>query len=360
MTPVPRPLVTAIIPTHDRAHSLPRALDSVYAQDQRGECFDLEIIVVDDASTDATAEVVRRYPDLRYIRLPEWRGVSATCNEGLRASRGCYIAFLDDDDLWLSHKLRVQVPLLQRHPEVGVVYGQTLVRRGGEEFLSPEATRAPSGWVFMAMLRSNFCGHHASCLIRREAFEKAGVFDESLASYEDYDLSLRLAFHVRFLFAPGAVDIYNLSPQGLWLSRAASGAAALDAARVIEKALRLLPDSPDHAAVKREARLQVVRDTAWWMLDTLGDLKDVWRLVMVTLRASMARHDAVRGHVRRMARGTTLAPSAPVSVLRRIGDHLKTAYLLRRVIVRVILRIVLGHRAYTWCVRAYQQVARRP
>ena len=126
----------------------------------------------------------------------------------------------------LPHKLRVQVPLLEAHPDVGVVYGQSIMRLGAEEHLSPEQSRARSGRVFLSMLTDNFCGHHASLLVRRSAFDSAGFFDESLMSYEDWDVSLRLAFHVKFLFVPGAVYVYNVSPHGLWLSRAASGAGA--------------------------------------------------------------------------------------------------------------------------------------
>lgn len=249
-----RPLVSAIIPTHNRAHCLSRAVDSIYVQEGLGESFDIEIIVVDDASSDSTAGVVRRYSGVRYIRQPERRGVSAALNAGLRASTGCCISFLGDDDVWLPHKLRVQVPELDAHADMGVVYGQSLIRRGAGERFYPEVKRAPSGWVFPAMLMDSFGAHHASLLIRRQAFDRVGYFDESLGSYEDYDMSLRIAFHFPFLFVPGAVDIYNLSAHGLWLSRAAGGFAGADIARVVEKALQLLPESAWCAEVKREAR----------------------------------------------------------------------------------------------------------
>lgn len=339
----PPPLVAAIVPTHNRAHCLPHALDSIHAQERRGECFELEILVVDDGSEDATADVVQRYPGVRYIRLPERRGVAAALNEGVRASHGRYLAVLGDDDLWLPHKLRTQVALLEAHPEVGVVYGQSVVRREGGEFLFPDAAVAPSGWVFMAMLMSNFCGHHASCLIRRAAFDGAGHFDESLGSYEDYDVSLRLAFRAPFLFAPGAVDVYNVSPRGLWLTRLENGAAVHDAVRVVEKALRLLPDSPDYAAVKRQARTRIARSVAQNMLEAtsgLGDLGDVWMRVVATLRASSStvRHEGLRG-------------------------HLDAACLLRGEIIRAVVRFVIGRRAYVSCARAYRRgtrLIRRP
>jgi glycosyltransferase involved in cell wall biosynthesis len=275
-----RALVTVIIATHNRAHCLPRALDSIYAQEGLGSLYELEVIVVDDASTDSTPEVIHRYPNLTCIRLLEKRGISAAMNEGLRASRGSYITFLDDDDEWLPHKLRVQVPLIEAHPEVGVVYGQSLKRFGEEEWLIPDLSRARSGQIFLAMLMDNFCGHHASMLVRRGAFDSAGGFDESMLSYEDWDVSLRLAFHVEFLFNPGAVDVYNLSPNGLWLSRAASGTGADDARRVLEKNLRLLPDSAEYLEFKRKARLRLELDTSIRIADPLR----AWASVTAALR----------------------------------------------------------------------------
>lgn len=277
-----RTLVTVIIATYNRAHCLPRALDSIYAQEGLGNLFELEVILVDDGSTDSTPEIIHRYHNLTYIRLLEHRGVSAAMNKGLRASRGSYITFLDDDDEWLPHKLRVQVPLMEAHPEVGVVYGQSLKRFGEKEWLIPDLRRAHSGQVFLAMLMDNFCGHHASILVRRSAFDIAGGFDESLLSYEDWDVSLRLAFHVKFLFNSGAVDVYNLSPNGLWLSRAASGTGADDARRVLEKNLQLLPDSNEYRQFKRKARSRLELDTSIRLADPI----QAWARVTAALRES--------------------------------------------------------------------------
>lgn len=350
------PLVSVTIPTCNRAHCLPRALDSVYAQEGVGERFDLEVIVVDDASSDATPAVICRYPRVRYVRLPERRGAAAAYNAGLRASMGCYIAFLDDDDEWLPHKLRVQVPLLEAHPDVGVVYSQSVVRFGGEETLRPEATEAPSGRVFLAMLVNNFCGHHACLLARREAFDKAGHFDESFASYEDYDMSLRLAFHSRFLFVPGAVDVYNLSPRGLWLTQASSGAGADDAAGVIEKALRMLPDSAASAAVKREARARVALATA----SRIADPIQAWAKVAATLRVhpGIAHAGWSQGDVTWVACRRALAAASPLSAALDlcaeieaatrddgIGERWRVRQLLARIRAEVARSVALPARA---------------
>jgi Glycosyl transferase family 2 len=316
-----KPLVSAIIPTRDRALCLPRALDSAYAQEGLGERFDLEVIVVDDASSDGTPDVVRRYPLLRYVRLPERRGAPAAYNAGLRASRGSYLAFLDDDDEWLPHKLTVQVPLIEAHPEVGVVYGQSAIRFEGQETLYPDAARAPSGWVFLPMLVSAFCSHHACFLARRDAFDKAGEFDESFASYEDYDMSLRLAFHSRFLFVPGAVDVYNLSPRGLWLSRAAAGVD--DASRVIEKALGMLPDTAAYAAVKRVARARVALETA----SRIEDPIQAWEKVAATLRgdAGLAHAGWAQTNLASVAYRRALAAPSPLSAALGLCEEIEAA-----------------------------------
>ncbi len=321
-----RPLVSVIIPTHNRAHCLPQALNSVYAQEGLGHDFDIEVIVVDDASSDATSEVISRYREVRCIRLPESRGAARAYNAGLRASKGCYISFLDDDDVWLPHKLRVQVPLLKAHPDVGVVYGQSLMRYGEREQLIPEATQAPSGWVFMPMLLDNFCGHHASLLIRREAFDKVGYFDESLNSAEDWDMSLRLAFHFPFLFAPGAVDIYNLSPHGLWLTQGAGGSWAADLGRAIEKGLQMLPDSARYAKVKREARVRIALNTLSPIV-YLGDLTQAWARVIARVRSDpwILRHSWARGYVAWVACKQVLAAESPVSAARDLCAQIKAA-----------------------------------
>jgi glycosyltransferase involved in cell wall biosynthesis len=391
-------LVTAIIATHNRAHCLPRALDSIYAQEGLGSLYELEVIVVDDGSTDSPSEIIHRYHNLRCIRLPERRGVSAAMNEGLRASRGSYITFLDDDDEWLPHKLRVQVPLLDAHPEVGVVFGQSLRRFGEKQWLTPDLARARSGQVFLAMLVDNFCGHHASILVRRSAFDSAGGFDETLLSYEDWDVSLRLAFHVNFLFHPGAVDVYNLSPNGLWLSRAASGSGGDDARRVLEKNLQLLPDSAEYQELKRKARTRLEFDTSSRIADPIqawekitaalrefpDALSDAWpkkvtgdvltRLILqpkldvgklsVQLREATPSHNASRRRsfestvVRIMASITDRPATNNRHALRVIACAFAYApfhLIVYKLILRIAVRTLLGRRAESACRGVYKR-----
>jgi Glycosyl transferase family 2 len=277
-----KPLVSAIIPTRNRSYCLPRAIDSILSQEGRGEEFEIETIVVDDASTDPTEQVVSRYEGVRYVGLTAHRGISAALNAGLEASSGQFVTTLDDDDHWLAHKLRTQLPILAAHVELGVVYGQTLVRREDGERLYPEPARAPSGWVFFDMLQDNFCGAHAATLMRREALEAVGKFDESLTSCEDYDMSLRLARRFPFHFIPGAVTVYNQFRDGQYLGEVANGAAARCAARAIENALGTLPDTPEYASIKDAARARVALDLAATLV-RVGELERAREGVRATL-----------------------------------------------------------------------------
>ena len=118
------PRVTVVIPTYNYARYVPEAVESVLAQS-----FDeLEVVVVDDGSTDETADILRPFDEqIRYIRQ-EHRGLAATArNTGIRAALGRHVAFLDSDDLWLPEKVSLQVARLDSEPAVGLVYGEALL-----------------------------------------------------------------------------------------------------------------------------------------------------------------------------------------------------------------------------------------
>jgi glycosyltransferase involved in cell wall biosynthesis len=311
-----RPLVSVIIATHNRAGLLGRALESVFTQDRLGEQFDVEVIVVDDCSTDSTPDVVREYSQVRYLRLSTRRGVSGARNAGIEASRGAFICFLDDDDVWLPGRLKLQLPVFERHPEAGAVYSQVFHTQSGKAY--PEPSRAVSGWIFEALLSGNrMCVH--SVLIRREAFEKTGYFDESLSSYEDWDMWLRLSFHFPFVFVPGLVAVYLVSPRGLWQSGVG---AAENRARLIARALEMVPDSPQYAGLKRAARARVA----------LADCP-TWVKVLETLRTYpwVLRHDWARRYVTLWIRHLALKSESPLSTLRELCAQMKAAAPDRRV-----------------------------
>jgi glycosyltransferase involved in cell wall biosynthesis len=172
------PLVSVIIPTYNSAHFLPDAVASVRAQ----KGARVEIVIVDDGSTDQTVEVLAELgPDIVYIRR-ENGGPAAARNTGLRAARGAWIAFLDADDVWPEDKLEFQLERLLQDDTLDLVSGKTryVALPGCLPSQIPPAVREPVSHI-----------HLAAALFRRSAFERIGFFDEGLRMGEDADWFLR-------------------------------------------------------------------------------------------------------------------------------------------------------------------------
>jgi len=194
------PLVSAIVPVHNRAWCIRRSIESVLAQDYRP----LELIVVDDGSTDDTprllGEIAREMTEyveskaggiaLRILRQDN-RGVSAARNLGIRAARGSLIAFLDSDDEWLPQKTSRQTADLLAHPGMRVHQtGETWVRRG-RRVNPPQRLRKRAGDLFEQSL--DHCAISPSAaMLRREVFDEVGLFDETFPACEDYEMWLRI------------------------------------------------------------------------------------------------------------------------------------------------------------------------
>lgn len=197
MTGESHPLVSVILPTHNRAAQLPRAIRSVLAQTYPN----LELIVVDDASTDATPDVVGGFQDprLRYLRLPHNRRAAAARNVGIREARGALISFLDDDDWWLTQKLERQVPaLLLATQDIGLnlcshtsLEANRTKHVGGAEAYGRMDFAEGFNWNFGLIATPAW-------LVRRECLERAGLFDEGLRCWDDWELALRLGDICRF------------------------------------------------------------------------------------------------------------------------------------------------------------------
>jgi glycosyltransferase involved in cell wall biosynthesis len=191
------PTVSVIIPTYNRAHLLGRAIRSVLAQTYH----DYELIVVDDGSTDNTQEIVRDFSDdrIKYIRHDKNKGGAAARNSGIKAAAGQYIAFQDDDDVWQLGKLQKQIEAFEgAPPEVGVVYAdlQRLDERGKEQPRPTPATRH-GGDIHRELLRHNFIGT-PTALVRRECFDRVGMFAEQLPRLQDWELWIRISKHYHF------------------------------------------------------------------------------------------------------------------------------------------------------------------
>ncbi len=181
--------VSVIIPTYNRRALVREAIESVLAQRGAGE---IELIVVDDGSTDSTKDTLTPLHNaLRYLEQPN-RGVSAARNAGVRVARGEWLAFLDSDDLWLPDKLATQVGCVRERPEIRVCQTGEIWIRNGVRVNPCRHHRKPDGDVFLPSLERCLVSPSA-VMLRRDLFEAAGGFDESLPACEDYDLWLRLA-----------------------------------------------------------------------------------------------------------------------------------------------------------------------
>ncbi len=184
------PLVSAIITTHNRKELLMRAIESV-----RNQTYpNIEIIVADDGSTDGTREAVEeaaQHGPLIYLHNTDAPGGNRARNIGIRQAEGEYLAFLDDDDEWFPSKTEKQVRYYQEHPELALVgcartdeYDYRVrIRRDPRAIPEGDLSRA----VFCTFLFSTSC-----MMIRRDQLLKAGLFDESLQFWQDYELQIRL------------------------------------------------------------------------------------------------------------------------------------------------------------------------
>jgi glycosyltransferase involved in cell wall biosynthesis len=182
------PLVTAIIPTYNRGWAIIRALTSVLEQTYPA----LEIIVVDDGSTDNTVQLLE--PHLKKIILlgVKNRGVSAARNVGIKKSTGQFVAFLDSDDQWTPDKIACQVDFFKQHPEAMICQTEEIWIRKGKRVNPKFKHKKPSGMIFEPSLELCLVSPSA-VMMRREFFDIKGLFNEDLPACEDYDLWLRTA-----------------------------------------------------------------------------------------------------------------------------------------------------------------------
>ena len=181
------PLVSVIIPTHNRAWALAGAIDSVLAQNYKN----FELIVIDDGSTDNTSDLIDGYSGKLTLIRQENAGVSAARNRGIESSRGDFIAFLDSDDTWLPQKLSRQMDFMGRYPEALICQTQEIWIRNNTRVNPRSCHKKPSGMIFESSLALCLVSPSA-VMMKKDLFDKVGLFDEGLPACEDYDLWLRV------------------------------------------------------------------------------------------------------------------------------------------------------------------------
>jgi glycosyltransferase involved in cell wall biosynthesis len=201
------PLVSVIIPNYNYAQYLPQALDSVVAQTYPN----VEIIVVDDGSTDESHAILRKYRDRIRLFQQHREGVSVARNRGAQESKGELIAFLDADDLWLPTKLERQVAKFIEDPDIGLVHcGWEAIDKSG--VVSDPHLDGMDGWVAKELLLLRRPAVHvvgSGAVVTRDVFEKIGGFDTRLSTSADWDFSYRVAISRRVAFVPEVLVQYR-------------------------------------------------------------------------------------------------------------------------------------------------------
>ena len=183
-----RPLASLIIVCYNQGNYLADAISTAL-----GQTYDnVEIILVDDGSTDNTAEIAQGFPAVRYVRQKN-SGLSAARNAGLQASHGKYVVFLDADDRLLPRALESGIRCFHEFPDSGFVFGKYQRIDSGGIPLATQRDLGIAGDYYWHLLHGNFIGMHATVMYSREALQSAGGFNTELRAAEDYDVYLRIA-----------------------------------------------------------------------------------------------------------------------------------------------------------------------
>lgn len=225
MTP---PLVSVVLPSYNAAAFIAKAIESVLAQTYRP----LQLIVVDDGSTDETVSVANRYADsLHLVSLPHLGYPGAVRNRGIEHADGDLLAFLDADDTWMHDKLEIQVDLLLTRPDLALVHSNLEVidehgRYLREIFLGVPGSRGLTDdhaeSSFTQLMRGESGVWTSSVLLRRECIDRVGMFDESLAVAEDWDLWIRVARTFKIGYIERALARHRCHPTNTgrhWIPR---------------------------------------------------------------------------------------------------------------------------------------------
>lgn len=214
------PLVTVIIPSYNCEAYISETIECVLAQTYPN----IELIVIDDGSTDNTKNVIRSYGEKLTLISKENTGVCAARNLGIQKASGEYICLLDHDDYWFPDKISQQLELFKNHPETGVVYSHFACwspdRDGNFSDqscvdivpISNDIDYAFSGWIYHLLLLDCWV-LTSTAMIRANVFEKCGLFDEQLPYSEDWDLWLRISRNYQFIKLKCTTTLYRQHPQ---------------------------------------------------------------------------------------------------------------------------------------------------
>jgi len=198
-----------VVPLYNKQAYVRRCVDSVLSQ----TFGDFELIIVDDGSTDESADIASAYHDsrIRLIRQANG-GVSVARNRGIAEARGKWVAFLDADDEWLPRKLEKVADCAAKFPQAGAIYGRTAQIKGGQQII-PAAKTAAEPLLVDYLSLVTFDGpamNSSSTAIRADVFNSAGTFPEGVKITEDLDMWLRVACTTEVVHIPEVLSIYHL------------------------------------------------------------------------------------------------------------------------------------------------------
>lgn len=244
-------MISIIIPTYNRENFVREAISSVLAQEDVPQ--EMEILVIDDGSTDGTSEILARFSQrIRYIRQNH-SGVSAARNRGILESRGEWIALLDSDDVWLPSKLAAQMRYFTEHPWMLLCQTEEIWLRNGKRLNPRKYHKKPEGHCFTRLLERCLVSPSA-VVMHHTLFAAVGLFDESLPACEDYDLWLRIGCR----FPIGLIDTPLIVKHGGHSDQLSSSVPTLDRYRIRSLA-KLLRTEPLIAGLRTAAENALIR-----------------------------------------------------------------------------------------------------
>lgn len=236
------PPISVVITTYNRSQLLPRAVESAQSAGT-----DLEVIVVDDCSSDDTAEVCTQIPGIRYVRLSANGGLANARNVGIAESSSEFVAFLDDDDLRLPGSLDKQLRAITADERIAMCYGQALIGDARRQLPTGEIypLKCPQGDIFWDLLEHNFIPVPA-VLARKSSLLKEGCFNTELGLIEDWDMWLRLSERSPVAAVAEPVAIYRKAV-------AESGQMCSNSAALCKQALRVQQMALDRPRARASA-----------------------------------------------------------------------------------------------------------
>lgn len=242
-----QPTISVIIPTYNRANYLKNSIQSVISQTIK----DIEIIIINNYSTDTTLDVISSFDDqrIKIINFKNGGVIARSRNQGMVQSTGKYITFLDDDDIWCPYKLELQINYMESHPDFGAVYSNAIIidEEDNKKGFLLDRSSAKDGHIFQHLLGGNFITI-LTVLMRRELLESIGLFNEepSLIAAEDYEYWMRIALKFEF----GYID----KPLAFYRIHSTSMSKRNSVALLRQKVLRLMLNNRD-ASVKYHKKI---------------------------------------------------------------------------------------------------------